>query len=151
MIRCACDLNRREFVRTMTAGLTLLPALGTEGLARILGPATSRVAVVKTADRKRGVAEALKLLDLKTVSGKKVVLKPNFNSADDAPGSTHNDTLAQLVSGTAQPRRAQRHPRRVERPAADRGRDGEEGHLRPGPRPAVRHRGLRADSPIRTG
>jgi len=27
-----------------------------------------------------------------------VVLKPNFNSADPAPASTHNDTLAQLVT-----------------------------------------------------
>jgi uncharacterized protein (DUF362 family) len=98
MIRRAHDLNRREFVRTMSAGLALLPALGTEGLARMLGPAKSRVAVVRTTDRKRGVTEALKLLDLKAVTGKKVVLKPNFNSADDTPGSTHTDTLAQLVA-----------------------------------------------------
>jgi uncharacterized protein (DUF362 family) len=92
------DLNRREFVKAMSAGLALLPALGTSGLARVLGPSRSRVALVKTADRKRGVTEALKLLDLKGVKGKKVVLKPNFNSADDPPGSTHNDTLAQLVT-----------------------------------------------------
>ena len=45
-----------------------------------------------------GVTAALKLLDLKGVKGKKVVVKPNFNSADDSPGSTHNDTLAQLVT-----------------------------------------------------
>ena len=98
MIYRAADLTRRDFVRTMSAGLALLPALGTGGLARMLGSAKSRVAIVRTADRKRGVTEALKLLDLKAVSGKKVVLKPNFNSADDAPGSTHNDTLAQLVA-----------------------------------------------------
>ena len=29
--------------------------------------------------------------------GKSVVLKPNFNSADPAPGSTHNDTLLAIV------------------------------------------------------
>ncbi|MGQ9733627.1 MAG: DUF362 domain-containing protein [Candidatus Bipolaricaulia bacterium] len=29
--------------------------------------------------------------------GKEVVLKPNFNSADPFPGSTHNDTLVALV------------------------------------------------------
>jgi uncharacterized protein (DUF362 family) len=98
MIHRARDLDRREFVRTISAGLALLPALGTGGLAHILGPSKSRVALVRTADRKRGVAEALKLLDLKAVAGKKVVLKPNFNSADEAPGSTHNDTLAQLVA-----------------------------------------------------
>jgi uncharacterized protein (DUF362 family) len=53
---------------------------------------------VKTSDRKRGVTSALTLLDLTAVRGKHVVIKPNFNSADDAPGSTHNDTLAQLVT-----------------------------------------------------
>jgi uncharacterized protein (DUF362 family) len=30
--------------------------------------------------------------------GKRVVIKPNFNTSDDAPGSTHNDTLSQLVT-----------------------------------------------------
>ena len=54
--------------------------------------------VVRTADRKQGVTEVLKLIDLKGMAGKRVVLKPNFNSADDTPGSTHNDTLAQLVT-----------------------------------------------------
>jgi uncharacterized protein (DUF362 family) len=32
------------------------------------------------------------------VAGKRVVLKPNFNSADAAPASTHNDTLVQLIT-----------------------------------------------------
>jgi uncharacterized protein (DUF362 family) len=91
-------LNRREFVRTVSAGLALLPALGATGLAQVLGPRRTRVAVVYTTDRKRGVTDALKLLDLRPVRGKKVVLKPNFNTADAAPGSTDNDTLAQLVT-----------------------------------------------------
>ena len=98
MIRLAHDLNRREFVKAMSAGLALVPALGSEGLAKVLGAPRSRVALVSTTDRTRGVTEALKLLDLRGVKGKKVVLKPNFNSADDNPGSTHNDTLAQLVA-----------------------------------------------------
>ena len=58
----------------------------------------SRVALVRTTDRRRGVTEALKLLNPSGISGKRVVLKPNFNSADEAPASTHNDTLAQLVT-----------------------------------------------------
>jgi uncharacterized protein (DUF362 family) len=91
-------LNRRDFVRTMSAGLALLPALGADGLAQVLGPRRSRVAVVHTTDRRRGVSEALKLLDLRDVKGRQVLVKPNFNSADDAPASTHNDTLAQLVT-----------------------------------------------------
>ncbi len=98
MIMLARDLTRREFVRAASAGLALLPALGADGLAQALGPRRSRVSLVKTTDRKAGVTAALKLLNLKGVKGKKVVVKPNFNSADDAPGSTHNDTLAQLVT-----------------------------------------------------
>jgi uncharacterized protein (DUF362 family) len=80
-------------------------ALGLVALPFIDGPLEaaaalrrSRIAVVHTSDRKRGVAEALRLLDLQAVQGKRVVLKPNFNTADDAPGSTHNDTLSQLVT-----------------------------------------------------
>jgi len=75
----------------------MAPLYGAEGLARAAAPRRSRVALVRTADRRRGVHEVLALLDVPGVSGKRVVLKPNFNSADDAPASTHNDTLAQLV------------------------------------------------------
>lgn len=98
MVRLARDLDRRDFIRVVTAGLALMPTLGMSGLAHAVGPRRSRVALVRTGDRKRGVTSALKLLDLGAVRGKQVVIKPNFNSADDAPGSTHNDTLAQLVT-----------------------------------------------------
>jgi uncharacterized protein (DUF362 family) len=91
-------LDRREFIRAVAAGVALMPALGRAGAAQAIGPRRSRVALVTTADRKRGVAEVLKLLDLSAVKGKKVVIKPNFNSADETPGSTHNDTLGQLVT-----------------------------------------------------
>lgn len=98
MIRLARDLDRRDFMHVMAAGLALVPGLGRAGLAQVVGPRRSRVALVRTADRKAGVTAALRLLDLRAVRGRKVVIKPNFNSADDAPGSTHNDTLAQLVT-----------------------------------------------------
>ncbi len=88
---------RRDFVRTVSAGLALAPLAASDVLAGMLAPARSRVAVVRTTDRKQGVTDVLKLLAPKGIGGKKVVLKPNFNSADDTPGSTHNDTLAQLV------------------------------------------------------
>lgn len=98
MVHTAQGLNRREFVRTVSAGLALVPVLRAERLAGFLAPRRSRVALVRTSDRKQGVTEVLKLLDLEGAAGKRVVLKPNFNSADDTPGSTHNDTLAQLVA-----------------------------------------------------
>jgi uncharacterized protein (DUF362 family) len=58
---------------------------------------TSRVALVRTADRTAGVQQALALFGLPAVGGKSVFLKPNFNSADPAPGSTHPDVLRTLV------------------------------------------------------
>ena len=91
-------VNRREFVRAVSAGVAAVPLLGTRGLAEVLGPRKSRVALVRTSDRRRGVAAAMKLFDPRGIAGKRVVLKPNFNSADAAPGSTHNDTLAQIVA-----------------------------------------------------
>jgi uncharacterized protein (DUF362 family) len=57
----------------------------------------TKVALVSTKDRGKGARQAIDLLGLRSFSGKNVVLKPNFNSADPAPGSTHNDTLRSLV------------------------------------------------------
>ncbi|MEK6630887.1 MAG: DUF362 domain-containing protein, partial [Acidobacteriota bacterium] len=90
-------IDRRTFVRTLSASLAFAPIAGAEGWGQVLAPRRSRVALVRTTDRKRGVSQVLALLNPQGVAGKKVVLKPNFNSADDTPGSTHNDTLTQLV------------------------------------------------------
>jgi uncharacterized protein (DUF362 family) len=60
----------------------------------------SRVAFVKTEDRIKGVKTALKALAVNPVKGKNVLIKPNFNTADPVPGSTHNDTLMALVDET---------------------------------------------------
>jgi uncharacterized protein (DUF362 family) len=57
----------------------------------------SKVAFLKTGDRKEGVKNILQGLDGNPVRGKKVLIKPNFNTADPTPGSTHNDTLMALV------------------------------------------------------
>lgn len=56
-----------------------------------------KVALVSTENRGEGVKKAIELLELGYFRGKHVVLKPNFNTADPAPGSTHNDTLRSLV------------------------------------------------------
>jgi uncharacterized protein (DUF362 family) len=55
------------------------------------------ISLVRTSDRLKGVPAAIGLLKSNPVKGKAVVLKPNFNTADPAPGSTHNDTLRALV------------------------------------------------------
>jgi uncharacterized protein (DUF362 family) len=58
----------------------------------------SNVAFVKTRDRAKGVKQALALLETDGVQGKQVLLKPNFNSADPAPASTHPETLHVLAA-----------------------------------------------------
>jgi uncharacterized protein (DUF362 family) len=57
----------------------------------------SRISLVSTGDRANGVIKAIDLLKINPVRGKEVVLKPNFNTADPAPGSTHADTLRSLI------------------------------------------------------
>lgn len=94
-------MNRRDFLKTSAASVAGLAALS--GAEKAFGsspgpaPAKTKVALVKTNDRKRGVTEALKLLDVPSPLGKPVLLKPNFNTSDPAPGSTHTDTLRQLI------------------------------------------------------
>ena len=91
-------INRRQFVRTVSAGLAIMPLCRVDALAQALAPRRSRVALVRTSDRKRGVADVLRLFNPPGISGKRVIVKPNFNSADEAPASTHNDTLTQLMT-----------------------------------------------------
>jgi uncharacterized protein (DUF362 family) len=57
----------------------------------------AQVAFIKTTDRAQGVRRGLDLLGINPFSGKSVLLKPNFNSADSGPGSTHNDILRSIV------------------------------------------------------
>lgn len=59
---------------------------------------TGKVAFIKTTDRTDGVRQAMKLLGNNPFGGKHIFLKPNFNSADPTPGSTHPDVLRALVS-----------------------------------------------------
>ena len=58
----------------------------------------SQVALIRTSDRTEGVRRALSLLDAVGPNTGEVLLKPNFNSGDPTPGSTHNDVLRTLVS-----------------------------------------------------
>ncbi|PLX53608.1 MAG: hypothetical protein C0611_04330 [Desulfobacteraceae bacterium] len=57
----------------------------------------SKVAFVKTEDRRTGVKSSISTLGIDPVKNKDVLIKPNFNTADPTPGSTHNDTLVALV------------------------------------------------------
>jgi uncharacterized protein (DUF362 family) len=57
----------------------------------------TQVTFVKTADRPVGVKASIAMLGINPARGKDVLIKPNFNTADPCPGSTHNDTLMALV------------------------------------------------------
>ena len=90
-------MNRRDFLKQSAAGAAAFTALGREFLPVAEAQAGTKVALVKTLDRAKGVQAAMKLLSVPSPKGKQVLIKPNFNTADPAPGSTHNDTLRQLV------------------------------------------------------
>jgi len=92
-------MNRREFIRNATgfSGAIMAPAIaGSLDAPGSVAP-TARVALVKTKDRSAGVARAIDLLEIGRFGGKDLFVKPNFNSADQAPGSTHEDTLTALL------------------------------------------------------
>jgi uncharacterized protein (DUF362 family) len=57
----------------------------------------SRVILLETDDRKKGIKGIFKALKAQSIKGKKVLIKPNFNTADPTPGSTHNDALVAIV------------------------------------------------------
>ena len=90
-------IKRREFLKGTMAGLACLPVVRFSSLIGKEKQGMSKVALVKTSDRNIGVRESMNLLDFPAMKGKNVMLKPNFNTADPCPGSTHNDTLGRLV------------------------------------------------------
>lgn len=91
-------LNRRAFIKSSAVGLAGLHAVNFGSLMSSENSGKTQVVVYKTDDRKEGVSQVLKSLNFPSPKGKQVFIKPNFNSADPTPGSTHNDTLSQLVS-----------------------------------------------------
>jgi uncharacterized protein (DUF362 family) len=90
-------MKRREFIKGTMAGLAVMPTLRFASPSSKDKKGMSKVALIKTSERDVGVRETMNLLDFRPMKGKNVVLKPNFNTSDPFPGSTHNDTLNQLV------------------------------------------------------
>ena len=88
-------ISRREFLKySGAAGSALL--MGLHG-GMTMAHSRSRVAFIKTEDRKSAVLSSIKALNINPAKNKDVLIKPNFNTADQVPGSTHNDTLVSLV------------------------------------------------------
>lgn len=97
-------MNRREFMIGTSGVLFSIAAGG--GAVRAYPHASalpdgesgkSRVSLIRTSDRAVGVRKSVDLLGINPVKGRGVLLKPNFNTADAYPGSTHNDTLVSLI------------------------------------------------------
>ena len=88
-------MDRREFLKDsgLIGAALLLEMEGKSVMAKNGNP----VVLAKTGDRKEGVKASLRALKINPVKGKAVMIKPNFNTADTTPGSTHNDTLVALV------------------------------------------------------
>lgn len=96
-------MNRRAFLIAAAGGVVSAAAMVRGGERVADKPAgrsktgTTKIGLVRTADRAAGIRRAIELLGTNPVQGKDVLLKPNFNTADPFPGSTHNDTLTHLV------------------------------------------------------
>jgi uncharacterized protein (DUF362 family) len=91
-------MRRREFIRNAAAlsGAIVAPAFA-DDRGPAAAPSTAPVAFVKTRDRAAGVARAIDLLGIGRFDGRDFFVKPNYNSADPPPGSTHEDTLVALL------------------------------------------------------
>jgi uncharacterized protein (DUF362 family) len=89
-------MKRRDFLKQSAAGAAIT-VLGRVAPSAFAAEGGARVALVRTGDRAKGIEAALKLISFSSPKGKNVLIKPNFNTADPAPGSTHNDTLRKLV------------------------------------------------------
>jgi uncharacterized protein (DUF362 family) len=100
-------MTRREFFGAgaiLTGGAAFLAA-SPKGAGRVpagqartaFSTAKSQVFLVKTDSRIDGVRKCLALADVDPFKGKSVLVKPNLNTSDETPGSTHNDTLKTLL------------------------------------------------------
>jgi len=89
------EFNRRDFLKYsgLVGGAFLLGSKGGPVMARN----GSLVTLAKADDRSHGVKTSLRALRVNPIKGKDVLIKPNFNTADLFPGSTHNDTLVALA------------------------------------------------------
>ncbi|NEP17614.1 MAG: DUF362 domain-containing protein [Leptolyngbya sp. SIO4C1] len=93
--------SRRQLLRRLglLGGAALLPS-ALSALAQPAGVNPHRVVLVKTSDRAAGVRRAIELLQPPSFQGKRVFIKPNYNTGDPAPAATDPavlETLAQEI------------------------------------------------------
>ncbi|UCH95752.1 MAG: DUF362 domain-containing protein [Candidatus Aminicenantes bacterium] len=91
-------MDRRQFIKNAAVGLSFLSSFGLGSLMGKESKRKAKIALIKTNDRAKGIQEALRILNFAPVKNKHVFIKPNFNTADPPPASTHNHTLSQLIN-----------------------------------------------------
>lgn len=101
-------LSRRDFLAAGGGFVGLVSTLKTSRAAAFgenrtgpvsgTGAESTTVALIRTDNRTEGVRKSLEVLGVNPVRGKRVLVKPNFNTSDPTPGSTHNDTLRALLA-----------------------------------------------------
>lgn len=112
MTRGEKKLKRREFIRLSATSIASLPLVAFNrfdskgNLASSFGfkekgsaqeVKRAKVALIKTKERKDGVKKSFDLLGVAPFNETPIFIKPNFNTSDPAPGSTHNDTLTAII------------------------------------------------------
>jgi len=93
-------MDRRELLKQLAGvgGMALaLPLIGACQTVPKGSGLKTRIAFIKTNDRVKGIGQAIDLLGLDKFKKKDWFIKPNFNSADETPGSTHFDILSALT------------------------------------------------------
>ncbi len=63
----------------------------------VISVSKAKVAIALNPDRTEGTRVVVRAIGMPDVEGREVFIKPNFNTADPTPGSTHNDTLRTIV------------------------------------------------------
>lgn len=90
------SFNRRRFIHftaSFLASLNLLSSFSSTAYSHSKTP----VGLIMCTERKEAVKRALMLLPPPELADQRVLIKPNFNTAHPAPGSTHLDTLSTLI------------------------------------------------------
>lgn len=90
-------MDRRSFMKRALASAALLSSSQRSLISGSNRKKTAQIALVKSGDRKAAIKQILNMADFPSPKEKKVFIKPNFNTADVFPGSTHNRTLRSLV------------------------------------------------------
>lgn len=97
-------LRRRQFLSLLASlfSFIFLGCIDKRGKEDIIKEgfdvANSKVYIIKTNDRRSGIQELLQQFDLGVLSGKRIGIKANYNSADTFPASTHVDTLSTIIT-----------------------------------------------------